>query len=228
MARILCVSDEIDPLVYSNNLKKRYGDVDFVIGAGDLDLSYYGFIVSTLNRPLYFIFGNHHLSHLQYFSRRYRSQLPFPEAESLTRNFFGSTYIGEGVKRDKRTGLILAGFGGSHRYNKGNHQFTDLQMWVRVLLRIPKMVYYRLRFKRWIDIMVTHAPPFGINDREDRCHQGFKAFLWFMRVFKPRYLLHGHVHLLDSNEIKTARYQDTEIINVFHSYLLEVEENHGS
>ena len=36
--KILCVSDQIDPLIYSVNIKERYRDVDLVISAGDLPM----------------------------------------------------------------------------------------------------------------------------------------------------------------------------------------------
>ena len=49
------------PVIYSNGLKARYGKVDMVVSAGDLTLGYYDFVISTLNKPLYFVFGNHHL-----------------------------------------------------------------------------------------------------------------------------------------------------------------------
>ncbi|MGM0432922.1 MAG: metallophosphoesterase [Spirochaetota bacterium] len=222
MIKILCLSDEIDPLVYSENIKERYGDVNFVIGAGDLELPYYGYVVSLINRPLYFVFGNHHLKHLRDFAKSYsierQYQLPI---EQLT-NHFGSTYIGEQVVRDKKTGLILTGFGGSHRYNNGKHQFSEFQMRMRIFKRVPKMLYYRLRYGRWVDVVVTHAPPLGIHDRSDPCHRGFDAFLWFMRVFRPKYLLHGHVHLYGLNDKRSDVYESTQVINVYKSFVLEV------
>ncbi len=221
--KILCVSDEVDPLVYSQNVKERYREAAFVIGAGDLRMRYYGFIVSSLNKPLYFVFGNHHLSQYKYFIRKERAETIDMGYESFSRNYFGSTCISERVVRDKRTGLIMTGFGGSFRYNNGQNQYTDTQMYWKVISRLPKMLYYRLRYGRWVDIVVTHAPPAGIHDKEDICHRGFKAFLWFMRVFKPRYLLHGHVHLLDMNQKRVERYHETEVINVFKSHILEVE-----
>ena len=33
-----------------------------------------------------------------------------------------------------------------------------------------------------------------------------------MRTFKPRYLVHGHVHLYDRNAAREARYRSTTII----------------
>lgn len=55
--KFLCVSDQIDPLIYSTGIKERFKDVDAVLCAGDLPLDYIDFIVSSLNKPTYFIFG---------------------------------------------------------------------------------------------------------------------------------------------------------------------------
>ena len=69
---------------------------------------------------------------------------------------------------------------------------------------------------------MTHAPPFGIHDGEDRCHRGFKAFLWFMRVFKPRYLVHGHVHLYSREQIRATRYRQTTVVNAYEHVVIEL------
>ncbi len=75
--RLLCIADHVDPLIYSTGLKERYGKVDLVLSAGDLALAYYDFIVSCLNRPLFFVFGNHHLEQREGFGRA-------PDAFALT------------------------------------------------------------------------------------------------------------------------------------------------
>jgi predicted phosphodiesterase len=66
--KILCISDTTDPLVYSPNIAERYADVDCVISAGDLPLKYYEYILSSLNKPLYFVFGNHNPEHSTFVS----------------------------------------------------------------------------------------------------------------------------------------------------------------
>ncbi|MDX9940093.1 MAG: metallophosphoesterase [Sphaerochaetaceae bacterium] len=221
--KILCIADEQDQLVYSANIAERYSDVELVISAGDLPMRYYEFIVSSLNKPFYFVFGNHHVEDLH----RYRKSSAIDDSFSMKfdrgRLLFG---IGgeclEGrVVRDKATGLLLAGLGGSMRYNSGEHQYTEFEMFLRILGLVPKLSWNRLRYGRWLDILVAHAPPRGIGDGEDRCHTGFKAFLWFMRTFKPRYLVHGHVHLIDMNAPRISRYRETEVINVFSSHVLQ-------
>jgi hypothetical protein len=44
-----------------------------------------------------------------------------------------------------------------------------------------------------------------------------------MRVFKPRYLLHGHIHLYDLNARRRTRYHETDVINVYDHYVLDTE-----
>ena len=57
--KILCISDQIDPLIYTNSIRQRFADVDLVLCAGDLPMDYLEFIVSSLNKPVFFVFGNH-------------------------------------------------------------------------------------------------------------------------------------------------------------------------
>lgn len=217
--KILCVADEKDPLVYSTNVVERYGNVDLIISAGDLSLRYYEFIISSLNKPFYFVFGNHHVEQLRRFTNSLFWEDPFT---SRFDQAIGGEYLDGKVKRDESSRLLLAGLGGSMRYNSGDHQFTELQMYLRIFTMIPRLLYNRLRYGRYLDILVTHAPPRGLGDGEDRCHKGFVSFLWFMRMFKPRYLVHGHIHLFDLNSPRVSRYGQTEVVNVFGSYVLEM------
>ncbi len=218
--RILCISDHIDPLIYSAGIKKRYHDIDLVISAGDLELRYYGFIVSSLNKPLLFVFGNHNLSHIAEYRIEYRRTMPPVKALGLTAQSFGSTYIGGRVINSN--GLLIAGLGGSYNYNRGQNQFTEAAMFCRILKLVPALLFNRIFRGRWLDILVTHAPPYGINDKDDTCHRGFKVFLIFLKVFKPAYLLHGHIHLYDRNANREHTFRATRVINVYSSYILEV------
>lgn len=214
--KILCVADHVDPLIYSNSLKERYDDVDLILGAGDLDLEYYGFIVSTLNKPLYFVFGNHNLDQIKYYRKEFLSE--FDEI-SVFPPSYGSQYLGGKVKRYKN--LLLAGLGGCYRYNRGPNQFTDFGMAVYMLRLLPGLLWNKIRYGRFLDILLTHAPPSGINDKTDLCHRGFKVFLFFLKIFKPKFLIHGHIHLWDRNENRKERYMKTEIINAYDHIVFE-------
>ena len=205
--KILCVSDQIDPLVYSNSIKSRFADIDLVLSAGDLPMDYLDFIVSNLNKPLLFVFGNHHLL----------------DMSSGGFQCFGNMHIGTKVRREE--GLIVAGLGGSMCYNRGENQFTDLQMYMEIAKLIPVLLCNRIFRKRYLDILLTHAPPWGIHDKPDRCHQGFKAFRWFIKMFRPRYLVHGHIHLYDLSDIRRTRCMQTEVINAYSHYVINTSDD---
>jgi len=205
--KILCVSDQIDPLVYSHSIKKRFADVDMILGAGDLPLDYLDFIVTNLNKPLLFVFGNHHVEEMN------------NDDDKPGIKGFSSTHLGSKIRREE--GLIVAGLGGSMRYNRGPNQFTEFQMYGEIAKLIPALLFNRLFRGRYLDILLTHAPPQGIHDKPDKCHQGFKAFLWFMKMFKPRYLVHGHIHLYDLQDVRRTRCMKTEVINAFGHYIIE-------
>ncbi|HUX52623.1 MAG TPA: metallophosphoesterase [Spirochaetia bacterium] len=220
--KILCVSDHIDPLVYSTQIKDRFRDVDFVLSAGDLPMEYLGFIAGSMNRDLYFVFGNHNLKKLSLFKGHtsnydVEDTLPHPALN----NYYGSTYIGGRIVKTKQ-GLLIAGLGGSMLYNGDENQFTDFQMFWKITRLIPRMLWNKMVHGRYLDILLTHAPPRGIHDRADPPHRGFESFLWFMRWFKPRYLLHGHIHLYDLNAQRITSYHETAVINVYDHYVLNI------
>jgi len=222
--KVLCVADHVDPLVYSTQVKKRFHDVELVLGAGDLPLEYYGFIVSSLNQPLLFVFGNHNLNHLHLY-KKHPPLLAAAEGLSDSQRVgfsVGATYLEDRQIRQKN--LIVVGLGGSIRYNTGDHQFSDWQMMVRILRLAPRLWWNRLFHGRFLDILLTHSPPYGIHDKDDRPHRGFKSFVKFMDWFHPRYLVHGHIHLYELNETRRTRYKDTEVVNCYDHVVLEVND----
>ena len=94
-------------------------------------------------------------------------------------------------------------------------------MQLRILGIVPRLVWNRVVHGRFLDILLTHASPYGMNDRPDPTHVGFRAFVQFMDRFGPKYLLHGHVHLYDLNAQRRVTYGQTEIINVYDHYVLD-------
>ena len=188
-----------------------------VLSAGDLPLDYLDFIISTLNKPLFFVFGNHYTEDI----KRFRKDFAFSFAEiNGDYDFSGAVHLGTKVITEGK--LILMGLGGSMRYNNGANQFTDFQMTLEMIKLFPKLLWNRIFRGRFVDILLTHAPPRGIHDREDKCHVGFKSFLWFMKTFKPRYLIHGHIHLYDLSDDRSAKWEDTTVINAYGHYVINV------
>lgn len=219
--KVLCISDQVDPIVYSTSIKSRFQDIDIVLSAGDLPLEYLGFIVSCLNKPLLFVFGNHNLGEYEYYKKN-----RFIQSDLINRSFpnkydYGAEYIG--FKTKKEANILFAGLGGSMLYNHGPNQFTELQMFLHILKLMPKLLFNRIFYGRFCDIVVTHAPPQGIHDKTDTCHRGFKCYKWFMHVCKPKYLIHGHIHLYDLNDVRISVFENTTIINAFGHHILELE-----
>ncbi|MBN1836897.1 MAG: metallophosphoesterase [Spirochaetales bacterium] len=224
--KILCVADHIDPLVYSPGVKERFREVQLVLSAGDLPHSYYDFIMSTLNKPLLFVFGNHNLRLMPLYRRGTdyfgRGEIAgHADPVSLPS---GAVHMDGRVRRVKSA--LVAGLGGSLWYNGGENQFTDFRMALKIARMVPRLLFNRLRYGRYLDILLTHAPPFGIHDGPDRCHVGFKPFLWFMRAFRPRYLIHGHIHLYSSSAAAGGRrtqYHETAVVNAYDHVVVDLE-----
>ena len=81
----------------------------------------------------------------------------------------------------------------------------------------PKIVKHK-----GFDILVTHAPAFGINDGQDLPHMGFKVFKQLMEKYRPKYFIHGHVHMnYGRQHVRCDRYLDTQILNSYERYLFD-------
>lgn len=211
--RILCVSDLVDPLVYSSRIKERFGDVGLVLAAGDLPMEYLSFISSMLNRPLLYVEGNHDLGRL--------SSGPLWAFSTEVDRSFGAQNIGFRLVREGN--LILLGLPGSMRYNNGPNQFSEFEMGLRILALLPRLLWNRIVHGRAVDIILTHAAPWGIHDRSDLCHRGFRAFRWLMGLTKPRWLVHGHIHLYDLSDARVTEAGETTVINAFGHWALDTE-----
>jgi len=215
--KILLVSDQVDPIVYSPRMRDRFKDVDFVLSAGDLPSEYLGFITSMLNKDLLFVSGNHDLGALEARGvARWREEgrlAPGADTGAVNADF----------KFKKVEGLTVLGLPGSMLYNKGSNQYSEFEMSLRIAFLLPRLLFNRMRRGRGADLILTHASPRGIHDRDDLCHRGFKCFLWLMRVFKPRWLVHGHIHLYDLADVRVSVYMQTTVINAFGHWMLDTE-----
>ncbi len=207
--KILAISDQELPNIYSPILAQRFGDVEMVIGCGDLPYYYLEYVISTLNKPLYYVNGNH------------APAVEYSEAGERTYPH-GGVDLHRRVLRDAKSGLILAGIQGSLQYNQGVNQYSQADMWWLVRGLIPRLFLNRIFRGRYLDIFVTHAPPWKINDQDDLPHQGIKAFVWFDRRFQPRYHLHGHIHLYRQDAIRVVQVGKTQVVNTCGFQLIEI------
>jgi Icc-related predicted phosphoesterase len=208
--QILTISDEIVPSIYSLNIKQRFHGVDAILSCGDLPIYYVDFVITMLGVPCFYIWGNHDSPEMQ------------ADGQTLSEVRGGMCLEDRCVAH---AGLLLAGLGGSLRYKEdGDHQYTDAEMMGRAWRLVPRLLLNRLRYGRHLDVLITHAPPLGIHNGPDYPHRGFKAFLWLMERFRPRYLIHGHIHLSYGYAMSVqSRYRQTTVINTAGHRLLTID-----
>jgi Icc-related predicted phosphoesterase len=200
--KVLTVSDEVVDLLHGPAITHVAPAVDFVLSCGDLPADYLEFIVSMLNVPLYYVMGNHGSG----------GEKAFPDGcENID------------MRVVEFNGLLIAGLEGSIRYNdRPKYQYTENEMRARVAALSPALLKNRVQYGRYLDILITHAPPYKIHDGTDLPHTGFKVFTWFIDQYKPRYLIHGHVHLYDHRAEAVTQRGATTIVNAYGHRIIEI------
>lgn len=207
LVRILAVSDQIVDRIYTLAPNGHFRDVDLILGCGDLPYNYLEYIVTVLNKPLYYVPGNHDP---EFNPRDLRSK-----AEG-------------GINLDLKTvchqEYLIGGFGGSVRYRpNGTNQYTQMEASQRAFQMMPSLFGNFVRYGRALDILITHSPPFGIHDDTDLAHNGLKALNWLIGTVKPRYLLHGHTHFYRKNiSDSETTINGTTIINVYPYKVIDI------
>jgi Icc-related predicted phosphoesterase len=127
----------------------------------------------------------------------------------------------DGRVEDAR-GIRVAGLGGSVRYRPGPHQYTQVEMSRRARRLVRGARRRRRRDGRGVDVLITHAPPKGLGDEDDRAHEGFEAFHRLVRDLRPRLLLHGHIHPYGI-ERPDRQIGDTRVVNVVPYRVLDMD-----
>jgi Icc-related predicted phosphoesterase len=198
--KFLVLSDKIVTYIYSPIVRSRYNDVDVIIGCGDLSYFYLEYVVSALDKPLFFVRGNH-------------DKVAEYNGNVMRTHPHGGVDVHR--KLAKHNGVLLAGVEGSLRYRLGRYQYSQAEMWNHVWSLVPGLIVNRLKYGRYLDVFVTHAPPENIHDQEDLPHQGIRAFRWLIKVFQPVFHFHGHVHVYRPDEITNTKLGRTEVVNSF-------------
>ena len=194
--KILAISDEETLALWDYYRTGMLDGYDMILACGDLKAEYLSFLVTMANIPVFYVHGNHDGKYLE----------EPPE---------GCDCVEDQIVEYK--GVRILGLGGCRWYHPGPFQYTEWQMRKRI---------FKLWFQLWkhkgVDIVITHAPPQGVGDADDLAHTGFRAFLPFLDKYKPKYLLHGHVHMnYGANSKREQSYGETTVINVSGRYTLE-------
>lgn len=198
--KVLSLSDIPVQMIYSAQIRKLFPDVGLILACGDLPYYYQEFVISMLDVPLFFVRGNH--------DKVEEHNLHGPRSAPL-----GGIDLNRRVINHR--GLLLAGVEGSIRYRNGPYQYSQREMWFNVLTLVPGLWWNRLKYGRYLDVFVSHAPPKGIHDMTDLPHRGIAAFRWLLHVFKPAYHFHGHIHVYRPDTVTETLFENTIVINTF-------------
>jgi hypothetical protein len=218
MPRILAVADEVDESLGGEALAQLRPDL--VLSAGDLPFDYLEYLVTVLNVPLLYVPGNHDPD-----LRERREELAWPPSIQLKDSGdpvgpLGCTNV-DGRIEDV-AGIRVAGLGGSLRYREGPNQYTQREMRRRARRLRRQATAWGLRGRRGVDVLLTHAPPFGVGDEDDPAHRGFEALPELVERLSPKLLVHGHIH--PYGQVKPDRQLGTTtVVNAVPFRLLEVE-----
>ena len=185
--KILAVSDEESKYYYEFYTPGKLREYDLILACGDLRVSYLEFLVTMARCPLLYVHGNH--------DDRFQRE---PE---------GCICIDDKIYEYQ--GVRILGLGGAYRYRKGQYMYTERQMRRRV-----RRLWLPLLRHKGFDILVTHAPARHFHDLDSLPHRGFACFVQLLNRYRPRYFVHGHIHLNYGGEIpRQSTYGDTTIIN---------------
>ena len=198
--KILIISDKIEESFLNTDLSKlRLKGVELILACGDLPSSYMEYMVSILNAPLYYVLGNH-------------------DQKFYKQHINGCTCVDETTIVFKNR--IIGGLSGSIKYAGNKLTYSEMQMHGKIASLFPHLLYNRIRYKRYIDILITHSPVLGVHDESTKVHTGFKALKLFDKRYCPKYHFHGHT-IVRNNTFKTC-FHSTQIINVNPYRIMEI------
>ena len=195
--RILALADEESPFFWDYFTPDRLDGVELILSCGDLSPHYLSFLATYSHVPILYVHGNH--------DDCYEKNPP-----DGCICIDGRLFVYHGLR--------VLGLGGSMRYKPGKHQFTQREMSRRVWRLSPK-IYWR----GGVDVLLSHAPAFGLGDGDDLPHTGFKAFPKLLDRWEPSCFVHGHMHLSYGGSAKREQfYKGTRVINAYDHYIFDI------
>jgi predicted phosphodiesterase len=196
--KILVVGDHESKSLWDFYEPGKLDGIDLILSCGDLNPNYLSFLVTLSHAPVLYVHGNH--------DDKYEKHPPE-----------GCTCIDDDLY--VYNGIRILGLGGSMRYRNGVHQYTEKEMEKRI-----KKLRLKLFCHRGFDILLTHAPAKGLNDGSDLPHMGFECFHPLLQKYKPKYFIHGHVHMSYGRQHKRLdTFQDVHVINGYEQFVFDYE-----
>jgi Calcineurin-like phosphoesterase len=201
--RWLVVSDERDPALEHDVNREGLGTIDTVIGCGDLEPEYLGFLADAFGVPVEYVRGNHDRGGR--WGESVATLAPHPLAS-------GRWHRVDGVD------LVALEWPGLRHHDRMRH---DRTAWADIVRAARTLTRRRIGRERRPSIVVSHAPPRGVGDRAaDAYHVGFSGYRWWLDRVQPTLWLHGHVPPA-SVEGWRLQHGPSTVVNVTGAVLVE-------
>jgi hypothetical protein len=173
--RMLAVSDAIDPALDHAVNRDAIGRVDVIVGCGDLEPGYLGFLADAFCVPAAFVRGNHdHGGQWEGMG----SSAPHPLESGRLVEVAGITVVP----------LEWPGIDGRRAA-----RHDEYGAWLDTIRAEGNLLRRRLRGQSGAIMVVSHAPPRGVGDvAVDPYHVGYSGYRWLLERHRPPVWLHGH------------------------------------
>jgi Icc-related predicted phosphoesterase len=201
--RLLAVSDVIDPALEHAINRETIGRIDAVIGCGDLEADYLGFLADAFHVPVAYVRGNHdrggHWSETLRDAPHHLSSGRLIEVGGIT----VAPFEWPGLRPDRALR-------------------DERQAWLDVLRTEGSLFLRRLRGRAAPVLVVSHAPPRGVGDDDvDPYHLGYAGYRWLLERLSPPLWLHGHVTPASVPDWR-ASLGSSVVVNVTGSVVVEL------
>lgn len=203
--RWLAVSDDPDPALGHASNRADLGPLDAIVGCGDLEPDYLGFLADAFCVPLYYVRGNHDKG------GRWDDTAARNAPRALAS---GRLHLLDGVSV-----AALEWPGLRH----GDRQRHDRSAWADALQVVGRRGLARLGGGARPLVVLSHAPPQGVGDRQaDTYHAGYDGYRWLLERSDPRLWLHGHVPPASVEGWRVV-HDGTDVVNVTGAVLVEIQ-----
>jgi hypothetical protein len=201
--RLLAVSDSHDPALDHAVNRDGIGHVDAILGCGDLEPDYLGFLGDAFGVPVSFVRGNHDRG-----GHWADAAMPCPDhlVSGAVIEVLGVTvapFEWPGLRPDRALR-------------------SERQAWFDVLRASRTLLVRRLLGRRAPVLVLSHVPPRGVGDCEaEPYHVGYRAYRWFLERVRPPLWLHGHTTPASVADWR-ASLGPSEVVNVTGSVVVEL------
>jgi Icc-related predicted phosphoesterase len=201
--RFLAASDEVDPALEHEANRASLGQLDGVIGCGDLSPEWLAFLADAFEAPLVYVRGNH------------------DRGGGWDEEKRGAPRPLDSGRLTRVDGIPIAGLGWPGVEQRGNERHSGLA-WRDALSVASRSLIARLTGRGGPLVVISHVPPAGAGDvPTDPYHVGFPAYRWLLDRLRPPVWLHGHTTTASVPAL-LVHAGPTTLVNVTGAVLLEL------